>query len=175
MRQPLRVARREALAETQRYDATVGVRVTVKETNSVLDRGPIASSPANIQSTDHRQLNESQPLVGALRRSIRLFASTQRCAFAPPPARDASEVIGQRRYVDTNHPWTLRIDHAASSEPSHRDRNVRTAHPAELGQFVVTDRDGHSYPCARRYPGVRAMSARLRCSAPRCAITSIRW
>ena len=56
----------------------------------------------------------------------------------PFAADDATEIVGERRQLDTNHTFTLILHEPATAEPSHRDRDVWAAHTGELSQFAVT-------------------------------------
>ena len=56
---------------------------------------------------------------------------------------DATEILGERGHVDTNQTVTLILHIPATTEPSHRDRDVWAAHAGELGQLVVTHRHGY--------------------------------
>lgn len=55
-------------------------------------------------------------------------------------------------HVDTNQTFTLIVHVPATTEPSHRDRDVRATHAGELGQFVVTHRHGDRLPAADAGP-----------------------
>jgi len=73
-------------------------------------------------------------------RSIRCWyplADVRLCPFA---ANDATEIVGQRRHPDTNQCFTLILHQPATTEPSHRDRDVWAAHTGEFGQLAVTHR-----------------------------------
>ena len=51
----------------------------------------------------------------------------------PFAANDATEIVGERRHFDTNQTFTLILHEPATTEPSHRDRDVWAAHARELG------------------------------------------